>query len=264
MKAVILAAGQGTRLRPLTNHLQKCLVRVHGKPIMQYQLECLNRSGIQDCIIVVGYLGEQVQRQFGHRFGNVRITYITNEVFDRTNNIYSLWLARHELNDDILLLEGDLLFDEDLLGDLTQAQYTNVAVVDRFNPSMNGTAILAHEGLSTSMALKSQQSEDFDYRNALKTVNIYILCRETMAQQFLPTLDWYIARGLTGEFYEAVMAHLIARGDLQLAVHLTGSHKWTEIDTEEDLHYAERLFPGPLLGGYSIHRLFVVQTKIGQ
>ena len=251
MKAVILAAGQGTRLRPLTNHLPKCLVQVHGKPLLQYQLESLEQAGIQHCIVVVGYLGDLVQRHFGPRFGNVRITYVTNEKFNHTNNIYSLWLARQELNDDILLLEGDLLFEEGLLGDLIQSPYTNVAVVDRFNSSMNGTVILAREGLSTSMILGAQQSADFDYRNALKTVNIYGFSRETLAQQFLPILDQYIDHGLTGEFYEAVISYLIASGDLQMAVHLTGIRRWTEIDTEDDLRQAERLFPGHPLGSYA-------------
>ena len=251
MKAVILAAGQGTRLRPLTDYLPKCLVQVHGKPLLQYQLESLELAGIRDCIIVVGYLGDQVRHQFGPRFGNVRITYVTNEVFQHTNNIYSLWLARREMDDDILLLEGDLLFDEDLLRDLNLSQCRDVAVVDGFDYSMDGTVILAREGLTTSMVLKSQQSAGFDYRSALKTVNIYVLCRETMKQQFLPTLDRYVTQGLTGEFYEAVMAQLIAQGDLRLGVHMTGSRKWTEIDTEEDLHQAERIFPGSQVGSYT-------------
>ena len=251
MKAVILAAGQGTRLRPLTNHLPKCLVQVHGKPLLQYQLEALEQVGIEHCIIVVGYLGDQVQHQFGPRFHNLRITYVTNEIFQHTNNIYSLWLARRELDDDILLLEGDLVFEERLLWDLTQNQYPDVAVVDRFHPPMDGTVILARDGLTTSMVLKSQQSAGFNYGSALKTVNVYVLSRETMGQQFLPTLDQYVTQGFTGEFYEAVMAQLIAKGKLQLAVHLTGSRKWTEIDTEEDLRQAEKYFPSPLLGSYA-------------
>jgi NDP-sugar pyrophosphorylase family protein len=247
MKAVILAAGQGTRLRPLTNNLPKCLVQVHGKPLLQYQLESLEKARIRHCVIVVGYLGDKVQWHFGPRFGNVRITYVTNEIFERTNNIYSLWLARHELNDDILLMEGDLLFDDGLLGDIIKNQHTNVAVVDNFHPPMNGTVILERNGLSTHMVLGSQQSADFDYRHALKTVNIYVLSRETLASQLLPSLDQYIDHGLTNEFYEAVMAQLIANGELQMAVHLTGNRMWTEIDTEEDLHQAERLLQSLLI-----------------
>jgi len=251
MKAVILAAGQGTRLRPLTNHLPKCLVEVHGKPLLQYQLESLERVGIRDCVIVVGYLGHLVERRFGRRFGSVRITYITNEIFETTNNIYSLWLARREMNDDVLLLECDLLFDEDLLRDLKLSLCPDVAVVDGFNSSMDGTVILAQEGVSTSMVLKSQQSTGFNYQSALKTVNIYALCRDTMGQKFLPALDNYVTQGLTNEFYEAVIAQLIAQGDLQLGVHLTGTRKWTEIDTEDDLRRAERIFPDSLQGRYT-------------
>jgi NDP-sugar pyrophosphorylase family protein len=264
MKAIILAAGQGVRLRPLTNHLPKCLVKVHGKPLLQYQLESLEQAGIQQCVIVVGYLGDQVQSYFGPRFGNVRITYVTNDIFDQTNNIYSLWLARHEMNDDILLLEADLLFEEGLLGDLIRSRYADVAVVDRFDSSMNGTVILAQDGLSTSMVLGAQQSADFDYRSALKTVNIYTFSRETLAQKFLPTLDQYIDRGLTGEFYEAVMSQLIGRGDLQMAVHLTGIRMWTEIDTEDDLRQAEKLFPAHLLGSYAGRGGVEVRTGIGE
>jgi NDP-sugar pyrophosphorylase family protein len=251
MKAVILAAGSGTRLRPLTNYLPKCLVKVHGKPLLQYQLEALEIAGIQDCVIVVGYLAEQVKRHFGSRFGNVRITYINNEVYQHTNNIYSLWLARWEMDDDILLLECDLIFDEGLIQDLALSQCPNVAVVDRFDSSMDGTIILAQDGLATSMVLKSQQAADFNYRSTLKTVNIYTLCRETLQQQFLPTLDRYVTQGLTGEFYETVMAQLVAKGDLQLGVHLTGIRKWTEIDTEEDLRQAERMFSSLLVGIYT-------------
>ena len=252
MKAVILAAGQGVRLRPLTNDIPKCLAQVHGKPLLHYQLESLNRAGFRHCVIVVGYLGHMVQHRFGSRFANMRITYVTNDAFENTNNIYSLWLARRHLDDDILLLEADLLFEYGLLDDLIRGRYANAAVVDRFRPPMNGTVILAREGLSASMVLKSQQPADFDYRNALKTVNVYALSKETMKQQLLPTLDSDVAQGLTNEFYEAVLARLIAQGDMEMAVHLTGRRTWAEVDTLEDLHEAERIFPYPLPGGYAI------------
>ena len=239
MKAIILAAGRGTRLRPLTDHVPKCLVQVQGKPLLQYALESLDRAGIQHCVIVVGYLWEQVQRQFGSRFRNMHLTYIMNKRFLETNNLYSLWLARQEMDDDIFLLEGDLLFEEDLLLDLSQSPHSDVAVVDRFQPSMDGTLIMAEGGMTTSMVLKSEQPPGFDYHDAFKTVNIYKLSRATMTHQFLPTLDRYVAQSLTDQFYEVALAHLVAQGDLQLAVHLTGARQWMEIDTEEDLRHAE-------------------------
>ena len=251
MKAIILAAGRGTRLRPITDHLPKCLVQVQGKPLLQHALESLDRAGIQHCVIVVGYLWDQVQRQFGHRFRNMRLTYVMNERFLDTNNLYSLWLARQELGDDILLLEGDLLFEDDLLLDLKQSPHSDVAVVDKFQSYMDGTVIMADGSVATSMVLKSEQPAGFDYQGAFKTVNIYKLSRATMAHHFLPTLDSYVARSLTDQFYEAALAHLVAQGDLRLAVHLTGTRQWMEIDTEEDLRHAEGAFPWPRPVGYA-------------
>ena len=243
MKAVILAAGQGTRLKPLTNRVPKPLVRLHGKPIMQRQLESLDKAGFEQCVIVIGYRGDQVEYQFGPRFQNLEISYVNNERYEETNNIYSLWMARDLLDDDILLLEGDLVFEDDLLDDLAQKTYPDIAVVDWFRSTMDGTVVFAENGLAESMALKSQQSEEFDYTYALKTVNIYSLSRGTMKRRFLPALDGYVGAGHTNSFYEAVLAELVAQGRLEMAVHLTGDRKWTEIDTVEDLREAEALFP---------------------
>ncbi len=242
MKAVILAAGKGTRLRPLTDYLPKCLVPVNGKPILQYQLECLDRCGIDRCVIVVGYRDDQVRHHFGPRFRNVRITYVYNELFEHTNNIFSLWLARQELNDDMLLLEGDLVFEEDILRNLTQSPYPDVAVVAEFQPSMDGTIILADKGVVTSMVLKSEQGTGFDFRSALKTVNMYSFSQDTMRHRILPILDQYVAGQRTDQFYEVVLAQLIAQGDWRLAVLLTKNRRWAEIDTQEDLQQAEQLF----------------------
>ena len=242
MKAVVLAAGQGTRLRPLTDNLPKCLVPVHGKPLLQHALESLDRVGIQHCVVVLGYLSDQVRNRIGGRFGNLLITYVMNERYHQTNNLYSLWLARHELDDDIVLMDGDLVFEYRLLNDLLQVRHSDIAVVDRFQPHMDGTVLLAEDNVVKSMVPKSEQGTGFDYRSALKTVNIYRLSQSTMCHQVLPLLDRYVDQGLTDVFYEAVIAELIARGKLRLSPFLTETLRWAEIDTEEDLRQAESLF----------------------
>ena len=241
MKVIILAAGRGTRLQPFTDHQPKCLVQIHGKSILQYELESLDRAGVRQCVIVVGYRGNQVQSQFGSRFRNVNISYVWNERFDDTNNLYSLWLARQELDANVLLLDGDLLFDDGLLEDLQRCPHPDVAVVDRFQPPMDGTVILAEGEMASAMVLKSEQLAGFDYHGTLKTVNLYRLSQPTMKHRFLPALNRYVAEGHSGQFYEAIMARLIADGDLRLGVHLTGARFWVEIDTEEDLRHAESL-----------------------
>lgn len=242
MKAIILAAGQGIRLRPLTNQLPKCLVQIDEKPILQYQLEALSDAGIHDCSIVVGFRAQQVQSYFGPKFADVDLSYTLNKSFKDTNNLYSLWLAKRYLRDDIILLEGDVLFDRLLLEDITRSPHPNVAVVDKFQSHMDGTVVFPKEDFVDSMILKSQQPTDFNYQTALKTVNIYILSRVAMRDFLIPTLDAYVAQGFTNQFYEAAIAKIIDEGNLQLAIHHTGIRKWVEIDTSEDVHHAEVLF----------------------
>ena len=241
MQAIILAAGQGKRLRPLTDHRPKCLVLVQGKPMLQYELEALDEAGLRKCVIVVGHRSDQVRARFGTRFRNLSISYVENNIFGRTNNIYSLWLARHDITDDLLLLEGDLLFDPRLLVDVIECPHADIAVVDRYDPSMNGTVILANGDTATAMVLKADQGPGFDYGIALKTVNIYKLSRRTVRDTLMPALDRYVSRGLTNHYYEAAIANAIAEHSLPLHLLLTGSRLWIEIDTKEDLRQAEQM-----------------------
>ncbi len=241
MQAVILAAGQGTRLRPFTNECPKPLVGVQGKPMLHYQLEALDGAGVRECVIVVGWCADLIREAIGPRFGNVAISYIENEIYDRTNNIYSLWLARRSIVDDILLLEGDLVFEPALLRDLLDTPYDNVAVVDRYDSTMNGTVIQAAGDLATAMVLKADQPPDFDYGSALKTVNIYKLSGRAVRRQVMPYLDEYIARGQTSYYYEIAFARAIADRSLRMHVLRTGPRWWTEIDNVDELRHAQTM-----------------------
>ena len=240
MQAVILAAGEGTRLRPLTDYRPKCLVEVQGKPLLQYQLEALASAGLRECIVVVGHRAAQVRNHFGRHFRGLSITYVENEIYARTNNIYSLWLARREITQDMLLLEGDLIFEPELLVDLLELRCENAAVVDRFQPFMNGTVIMARGDVADAMVLKRDQSHGFDYRTALKTVNIYKFCRRTVGQ-LMPALGEYVLQGLTDHYYEMAISEAVADGTMRLNVLRTGAHPWAEVDTPEDLADAERM-----------------------
>ena len=242
MKGLILSAGMGTRLHPLTRTQPKCMVHVAGRPMMEYQLDALSRAGIKDCIIVVGYMAESVRGYFGSNYRGVDLSYVENTVYDKTNNLYSLWLARAEFDDDILLLESDLVFDDRLVGQLVRMDEPNVAIVDRFQPNMDGTVILANGGAAMSMVLKADQGPGFDYGPALKTVNIYRLSRETLAEAIVPEMEAFLAEGRSGQYYEAVFSSLIRSGRMDMAVMNTGNSRWAEIDTLGDLRDAEKMF----------------------
>ncbi len=245
MKGLILAAGIGARLHPLTLTRPKCLVEVAGKPMIEYQLDGLRMGGIAECTIVVGYMADSVRSYFGSNYRGLKLSYLENRAYDSTNNLYSLWLARAKFDDDILLLESDLVFDNELISELTLMDPPNVAVVDKFRPNMDGTIILAAGGITKQMVLKSDQGSHFDYGRALKTVNIYRLSQETLVETVVPKLAEFLEDERTDQYYEAVFANLIDSGSMSMSVMHTGRRKWAEIDTEGDLRDAETMFAAP-------------------
>jgi len=218
------------------------MVHVAGRPMMEYQLDALRKAGVVECTIVVGYMADAIRDYFGASYWGLNLSYVENTVYAETNNLYSFWLARAELDDDTLLLEADLVFDTQLVSQLVSMDESNVAVVDRYQPSMDGTVILASSDFAESMVLKSDQGRWFDYRTALKTVNIYRLSKETLANVILPEMEAFLNDGRTGQYYEAVFASLIASGRMEMAVLNTGNKKWAEIDTLDDLKEAEKMF----------------------
>ena len=213
--------------------------------MMEYQLDGLRMAEIAECTIVVGYMADSVRSHFGANYRGMKLSYLENKAYDSTNNLYSLWLARAEFDDDILLLESDLVFDNELISELTLMDQPNVAVVDKFQPNMDGTIILAAGGTTKQMVLKSDQGSHFDYGRALKTVNIYRLSQGTLVETIVPKMAEFLQNEQTDQYYEAVFANLIDSGNMSMAVMNTGRRKWAEIDTMGDLKDAERMFAAP-------------------
>ena len=248
MKAIILAAGMGTRLHPLTEATPKSLVEVCGRPMLHHQLESLRRAGISECVLVVGYRADQIRSQIGTDFQGMSISYVNNEIYHRTNNLYSLWLARQQIaglsdfDGETLLLEGDLIFEYELLSALVNRSARDVAIVDRFQSHMDGTVIQARHGVAQAMILKSDQGIDFDYSTAFKTVNIYKFSPYTWRNLLIPELSRYVAEGKTDRYYEAVISDLIAQSRFQMSILEAAPIKWGEVDSVEDLALAEELF----------------------
>ena len=109
-KAIILAAGTGSRLGPFTENNPKCLALINGVPILINMLTHLSDVGVEEAVIVVGYLKEKIYDKVGNSFNGMKISYIESDLYATTNNMYSLWLAREHLTEDIVLLESDVFF----------------------------------------------------------------------------------------------------------------------------------------------------------
>ena len=130
MKAMFLIAGRGRRLRPYTDTQPKCMVPLHGEPLLSTALHMVARVGIDRAVLVVGHMEDVIRAHYGERFAGVELTYVSNPDYATTNNLYTMWLAREQLDEDLILLEGDLRYDVEILQRLVDHPAENVAVVD--------------------------------------------------------------------------------------------------------------------------------------
>ncbi|MGY3610287.1 MULTISPECIES: phosphocholine cytidylyltransferase family protein [unclassified Bradyrhizobium] len=256
-KAVILAAGCGSRLRPLTDLRPKPLVEVNGTPILHNALRNLEAVGVEEATIVVGYRKDAIQYACGSCFGGVKINYVESTVFDRTGSAYSLWLARDALlSGDCYLLEGDVFFEENALRCLNFTGAVDVAAVAPFDSRMQGSAVtLSENGFISSFRMK-QTAADLkrDGPVLFKTMNILRFNSVTLNETIVPSLDQIIRSGAAQAYTEELLAYLVGTRGLRLAAARCDDLRWYEIDTTEDLRIAESIFatasapsPGPLV-----------------
>lgn len=244
-KAVILAAGFGSRLRPLTDLRPKPLVEVNGTPILHNALRNLEEVGVEEVTIVVGYRKDAIQYACGKRFGRLEINYVESTVFDKTGSAYSLWLARETLlRGDCYLLEGDVFFENDALRYLLIDDADNVAAVAPFEVSMEGSAVvLTDNGYVAEFRMRQTVANLSDGSPQLfKTMNLLKLSAVDLRGRIVPYLDELIATGAVKAYTEELFANLIEQRGLRLAAARCDALKWYEIDSAEDLRVAEALF----------------------
>ncbi len=243
MQAVILAAGMGKRLKELTSEATKCMVKVNGVAIIDRMLGYLDKLGLSRIVVVVGYEGEKLRAYIDALAVSTPITYVDNDIYYKTNNIYSLYLAKdYLLEEDTLLLESDLVFEEAVLKKIAEHPYPSLVLVDKFESWMDGTVVTLdeHDGIKAFVA---KREFDFDKTDAYyKTVNIYKFSRTFSQLYYVPFLEIYCKAMGTNEYYEQVLKVITFMEDPKIkAVKLTGE-KWYEIDDVQDLDIAETIF----------------------
>jgi NDP-sugar pyrophosphorylase family protein len=235
--ALLLAAGTGSRLHPLTNSIPKCLTEVSGIPMLERLLDCLHEHKFKRLVVVLGHLEEHIRKYLALHAGDLIVDYVVSPVYRTTNNIYSLWLAREAIQEPFLLIESDLIFDAPLLEKML---YPNRMAVSKILPWMNGTTVTADASLGLTAFQLGSKSKDRGVR--YKTVNIYSLSLASW-RRIGERLDQYIRAGRVNEYYEAVFAEMTADGSLSFQCVMFDNARWYEVDTLEDLSAAELLFP---------------------
>ena len=244
MHAIILAAGESSRLRPLTADRPKCMVEVGGREMLDRTLSALSSVGVDEVFLVSGYCRERLREAYGDSRHGMSLRWLENPIYDRTNNLYSLWLAREHMTQDYLLLESDVVFEPELLQRLVDSPFENAALVDRYRPELDGTIVKARDdGAVEAMVLKADQGPGFDHSDSLKTVNFYRFGGDFMREHYLPLIDRYVSEKRTDVYYEAVLAELVGEGKVTLGAVLAEGCRWAEVDTPDDHALAEQKFP---------------------
>lgn len=243
MQAIILAAGMGKRLKELTSNATKCMVEVNGETMIHKTLGHLDKLGLNQIIFVVGYEGQKLMDYINSLDIKTPVKYIDNSIYYKTNNIYSLYLAKEELlQDDTLLLESDLVYEESVIRKLVDNPYPSLTLVDKFESWMDGTCVtLDEEDNITSFINK----KDFDFTQTdkyYKTVNLYKFSKEFSQKHYVPFLEAYCTALGHNEYYEQVLKVITFLDNPEIkAVRLNGE-KWYEIDDVQDLNIAESIF----------------------
>ncbi len=241
MQAIILAAGMGTRLKNKTFDIPKALVPINGVPLIINSLNVLATYNIFEVIIVVGYLKDKIINTIGNEYKGMKITYVENGIFDKTNNIYSLFLTKNVVNDDVLLLECDLYFPNKLIDYIINEENDCSIMVSKYNENtMNGTVITFDDNFNvTELFVKSKQINNFSYENKFKTVNIYKFSRDFFLKKYFPEIEVYINTASKNSYYELVLGALIYYNNDNIKAIVVDENLWREVDDEKDLAFAE-------------------------
>lgn len=246
MQVVILAAGMGKRLGELTQHNTKCMVKVQGVTLIERLLGQLSRAGLKKIIIVTGYCADNLSSFIGKNYLGMQIEYVNNPIYDKTNNIYSLALAKnHIIADDTLLFESDLIFEDSIVYDVLNCPAKNAVTVAKFESWMDGTVVTLDDD---NTILSFVPKAGFEYDNIdsyFKTVNIYKLSKEFSANFYVPFLEAYIKAMGNNEYYEEVLRVITFLDRAKLTAIRLNSQKWYEIDDIQDLDIAETIFSKP-------------------
>lgn len=234
MKGIILAAGVGSRLRPLTNEIPKCLVEVNGKSIIEYQIESYLNSGVDEIFIVTGYLQEKLVEFILKKYPNEKIKLINNKDYKVTNNMYSLYLLKDFIKDEFVMSNADVVFSKDMVEKLVQNDGYNLIAVDKGNYNEESMKIIVNDEKISSIS--KQISEQDSYGTS---IDLYKFSNEARLEIF-KEIDYTInnkndLNSWTEVALNAILDKIIFRPfDIE-------NRFWYEVDNYEDLKIAEKI-----------------------
>ena len=243
MQAIILAAGMGKRLKELTQNNTKCMVKVNGVSLIDRMLHQIDRYSLDRIVIVVGYEGKKLMDYIGTLDIKTPIVFIENPIYDKTNNIYSLALAKDWLvKDDTLLFESDLIFEDSVLDALVTDPRNTLVLVDKYESWMDGTCVKIGPDDSIEAFVPGKKFKFNEIKEYYKTVNLYKFSKSFSVNKYVPFLEAYQSALGENEYYEQVLRVITMLEDPEIRAKRLSGQKWYEIDDIQDLDIAESLF----------------------
>jgi choline kinase len=257
-KAIILAAGMGTRLRPLTNKEHKCMTKVCGTPIIYQALSNLQKADFDEVVVVTGYLGEQVENHI-KAFGlKMNIKFAKNDIYEKTNTIYSLKCGLTKLQDfdELYIIEGDVFFEENVLHRLIESESENATILEPYNSTLDGTFVELNNNKDVvDWCHKSDQPVDYVKADKFKTVNLHKFSSGTVENILKPLIDKYLICEHFSNPIEKLMRIMVNDNNKLIHGVILSGEKWFEIDDINDLKIAESIFGGSSNGRCSDGKL---------
>lgn len=243
--AIILAAGLGSRLMPLTKTDHKCMTKVCGTPIIYNALKNLENQKFDEAIIVVGYLREQLKNQITEFDLNMKITFAENNIYDQTNTIYSLkkGLEKVAEYDELYVIEGDVFFEKAVLDRLIYSDYENATILEPYNEKLDGTFVeVGTDGFVYDWRHKSDQEKGYLLQNKFKTVNLHKFSKCFVENQLIGIIDEVLSDDGIKKPIEKVMKKIVEQKKDIIKGEILNGEKWYEIDDVNDLKIAEKIF----------------------
>jgi len=237
MKAVILAAGVGSRLKSITSKKPKCMIKIAGKPILGHQIDAYMNAGIDEIIIIGGYRINQIIN-YCNKIKNINIKIIENRSFATTNNMYSLYLAKDDLlRSDFLLSNGDVVFDPEIIVELIDNPVSNAVVCDKYSKLEKHMKVLVNNaGFINDIDMSIPISK------GINSVSIFKFSNESSIIFFEEISKIINKNNNKKEWFEVAIQNLLKNKKLLIYPFEIGKSKWVEIDDIEDLAFAERIF----------------------
>ena len=237
MIGLILAAGVGSRLRPMTNTKPKCLVRTAGKAILQYQLDSYKKAGITDIFIVVGYEGEAI-RQYCKHIKDMNITIVENVDYETTNNMYSLYLLKDiAKGNPFILNNADLSVDVDIVKTLLEFPNANAVAVDTSLFNDESMKVVVQDEVIVDISKKITHDKSFAC-----SIDFYKFSAESSSIFFSEIIRIIEGENNLKDWTEVAMQRLFQSGRLQFKPCDIAGKEWVEIDNYEDLALSDRKF----------------------